>query len=268
VHDIDVVVPDALVALAHRVADAARAHSLPRFRAGIPVDDKRPQARFDPVTEADRAAEAAMRELLADQVPLHGILGEEHGETASDSDWRWILDPIDGTRAFISGFPTWVTLIGLLHQGQPAFGLIDAPATDDRWAGGAGHPSGGVRPCASLEQAVLSTTSAEMFRTPGEHAAWQALCARSRLRRYGGDGYAYGLLASGHIDAVIESGLQLYDVAAVIPVVRAAGGRVTGWDGGDALRGHVVASGDPRVHEQILEVLRVSGGAAAAVGRT
>ena len=258
-------VPDELVALAHRLADAARAETVPRFRTALAVDDKA-DVGFDPVTLADRSAEAAMRALLQTEVPEHGIVGEEHGTAAGASEWRWILDPVDGTRAFIAGFPTWVTLIGLFRGEEPAYGLIDAPATDDRWAGGLGRPMRpGVRPCADLASAVISTTSAELFRTPGTRAGWQALCARTRLRRYGGDGYAYGLLAAGHLDGIVEFGLQLYDVAAVIPVVRAAGGQITGWDGGSPVRGHVVASGDPRVHDQILEVLRATG-AAAEVG--
>lgn len=256
----DVAIPEEWIAVAHRLADAARGVTLPHFRSGLAVDDKRP-GNFDPVTQADRDAETAMRAILARELPNHGIIGEEHGTDASESPWDWVLDPIDGTRAFISGFPTWVTLIGLRHRGVPLFGLIDAPATGDRWIGGPGlgaAPS--TRRCASLSEATLATTSAEHFwRVQSDRAAWDALCARSRLRRYGGDGLAYGLLAEGHIDAVIEHGLQLYDFAAVIPVVEGAGGVITGWDGGDPLRGHLVAAGDARVHAEILEVLRATG---------
>lgn len=252
-------IPEAFVRLAHRMADAGREQSLPRFRSRISVDDKDP-GRFDPVTEADRAAEAAMRALLDVEVPDHSIIGEEHGTRRTDSPWTWVLDPIDGTRAFISGFPTWVSLIGLLYEGEPAFGLIDAPGTGDRWVSH-GDPTLAVRACSDLSQATISTTTAELFATPAHTAAWTALQARSKLRRYGGDGYAYGLLAAGHIDAVVERGLQIYDVAAVIAVVRAAGGRVTGWDGGDPLRGHLCAAGDPAVHAQILEILRATGAA-------
>lgn len=256
-----IAVPNALVQLAHRLADAARTETLPRFRTALDVHDKAAGA-FDPVTVADREAERVMRELLAAEVPEHGILGEEHGERTSDSPWRWVLDPIDGTRAYIAGFPTWVTLVGLCYQDQPVYGIIDGPASDDRWAGGPSLPASEVRACPDLSQAVLSTTNPELFRSGPQGAAWQALCARSRLRRYGGDGYAYGLLASGVVDAVVESGLKAVDVVAVIPVVQAAGGVITGWDGGDPLRGHMVAAGDRRVHAQILEVLAACGAAA------
>ena len=262
----DVVVPDEWIRLAHRLADAAREQTVPRFRTALTVDDKAAGA-FDPVTIADREAERVMREILAEEVPDHGVLGEEHGERVSDSPWRWVLDPIDGTRAYIAGFPTWVTLVGLCHQGRPVYGIIDAPASDDRWAGGSARPAGAVRACPDLSQAILSTTSPELFRRGADRAAWQALSARSRMRRYGGDGYAYGLVANGLVDAVVESGLKAVDVTAVIPVVRAAGGIVTGWDGGDALRGHLVAAGDRRVHAQILEILAACGATAQTVAR-
>lgn len=240
------------------MADRAREQTLPRFRADVAIHDKG-VGGFDPVTEGDREAERVMRELLADTVPDHNIIGEEHGATDGPGPWTWVLDPIDGTRAFMAGFPSWVTLIGLMFEGVPVMGLIDAPATDDRWVGGPGiRPPRRVRACASLDQAVLTTTDAELFSGQAQ-AAWLALCAGSRLRRYGGDGYGYGLLSAGHLDAVVERGMQIYDVAAPIAVVRGAGGIVTGWDGGDPLRGHMVASGDERLHAQILEVLRAHG---------
>ena len=234
------------------------------------VDDKRPQARFDPVTEADRQAEASMRRLLTRHVPDHSVVGEEHGVHDGSAPWTWILDPIDGTRAFIAGFPTWTTLIGLYHDGTPAAGIIEAPATRERWVGVVGQGAtwhgpdftrpARVRPCASLAHAVLSTTNAELFHDPGSRAGWEALCASTRLRRYGGDGYAYGLLAAGQLDLVVEHELQSYDVAAPIAVVRAAGGVATAWDGGRAADGGtLIAAGDPRVHAQALAVLRQAG---------
>lgn len=262
--------PPELLRLANQLANAATAQTWRLFRTDVAVDDKRPQARFDPVTEADREAEASMRRLLARYAPDHGIVGEEHGTLEGSAPWTWVLDPVDGTRAFIAGFPTWTTLIGLYHDGVPTAGVIEAPATKERWVGviGAGTTWYGpdatraatVRRCEGLAEAVISTTSHELFRTPGESAAWRALTERTRLRRYGGDGYAYGLLASGHLDAVVEQGLQPYDVAAPIAVVRAAGGIVTSWDGGRvADGGNIVAAGDPRVHAEILALLREVG---------
>jgi myo-inositol-1(or 4)-monophosphatase len=263
-------VPDRWLALASALADAATAQTWRRFRTGLAVDDKRPAAGFDPVTEADREAEAAMRRLLAERAPDHGVVGEEHGSVVGTAPWTWVLDPIDGTRAFIAGFPTWTTLIGLLHEGEPVAGIIEAPATGERWTGvvgvgttwtraGRSEPAR-VRRCARLADAVLSTTNAELFRTAPERDAWDTLCDRTRLRRYGGDGYAYGLVASGTLDLVVELGLAPYDVVGPIAVVRAAGGIATAWDGGPAADGGtLIAAGDPRVHAEALALLRAAG---------
>lgn len=242
---------------------------MPRFGQPQPVSDKGLLA-FDPVTEADRRAEQAMRRVLAREVPEHGIHGEEHGLHLASAPYRWVLDPIDGTRAYISGFPTWVTLIALLFEGEPLLGLIDAPAVGVTVLGlvcdAGAHRAGAyriegrgiegrafrplaTRPCPSLDRATLATTGPELLPSPAILKAWWRACARSRLQRYGGDGFAYALLARGLIDGVVEAGLKPYDLAAPLAVVRAAGGLATSFDGGDPLQsGQVIAAGDPRVH--------------------
>ena len=250
--------------LAEALADAAAAETLPRFRQGVAVSGKESTSGFDPVTEADRAAEGAMRSLIRARFPSHGIVGEEHGTEETGSRWTWVLDPIDGTRAFISGFPTWGTLIGLLRDGEPVLGVIDQPWTGERWVG---TPSGtryrcrgvdGVarcRPCAGLGEASLSATSPEIFATPEERAVWSELTAKTRIRKWGGDCYGYAMVASGHLDLVVEAGLALYDIAAVIPVIRGAGGIVTTWSGAPVRAGGcVIAAGDPAVHREALAV--------------
>ncbi len=214
-----------------------------------------------------------MRALLDARAPDHGVLGEEHGATRTDADWRWVLDPIDGTRAFISGFPTWVTLIGLAWRGVPVLGLIDAPAVGARvWghvvgadgvAPGAwirdpgGEREARVRPCASIGAAILSTTSPDLFTAPTEREGWARVRDAARLVRYGGDGFAYALLAAGRLDGIVESGLQPYDMVAPIAVVRAAGGLATGVSGDDPLaEGALVAAGDPAVHAALRRAFR------------
>jgi myo-inositol-1(or 4)-monophosphatase len=251
---------------------AAAAESLPRFGTALRVDDKG-GFDLDPVTEADRTTEAALRQLLHERVPDHGVLGEEFAATPTSGSYTWVLDPIDGTRAFIAGFPTWVTLIALVERGVPVVGSISAPATATSWRGGVGPngrwaerqtPSGTfpirVRPCADLAGAIASTTSPELFHGPAADV-WATLCAQTRLRRYGGDGYAYGNLASGLVDLVMENQLQPYDIAAVVAVVRGAGGVATAWDGGDPLGGSgtLLACGDERLHAQVLALIQAYG---------
>jgi len=275
---VSVPLPAHLPDLALALADAARSETLPRAAAALPVTDKG-EGSFDPVTEADRAAEAAMRALLVERVPGHGIVGEEHGTTPTEGAWRWVLDPIDGTRAFVAGFPTWTTLVGLLHRDRPVLGLIDAPAARRRWCAWTvalddGTPPGlratwdeaspptRVRPCRGLQAATLSTTDPALFTSPARRAAWQALSARCRTRRLGGDALAYALLASGRVDLVVECGLQPYDIAALVPVVEAAGGVITTWSGGPPLTDDtLIAAGDARVHVEALAVLRATGAA-------
>ena len=237
---------------------------LPFFRSAIASRDKSDGAAFDPVTEADHAGEVAMRQWIKRAFPEHGIIGEEYGEDRPDAEFVWVLDPIDGTKSFICGMPTWGTLIGLLHGGRPVFGMMHQPFTRERFSGdGAGASYRGsngerelrVRACADLSGATLATTSPLLL--PGDHLdAFRRVEAKVRLSRYGGDCYAYCMLAAGHVDLVIESGLKPYDIVALIPIVTGAGGVVTNWEGGDAAAGGaIVAAGDARLHRQALDLL-------------
>jgi histidinol phosphatase-like enzyme (inositol monophosphatase family) len=255
---------DALLDAAHAVAEAARAPALRWFRAGATVEDKGAGA-FDPVTAADREAESAMRAVLARLRPQDGVLGEEHGATAGVSGLTWVLDPIDGTRAFIAGSPTWGVLVALNDGARPVVGLIDQPFTGERFEGAAGRPSvwrrGAesralrTRACADLAAATLLSTFPEVG-SPAERAGFEAVRDRVRLTRYGLDCYGYALLAAGCVDLVIEAGLQAYDVQALIPVIEGAGGVVTGWRGEDCQQGgRVLAAGDPRVHAAAMAIL-------------
>ncbi len=250
-------------AFMERLADAAGAAILPHFRTPFLVENKQADG-FDPVTVADRAAERAMRDLIAAAYPEHGILGEEFGGERTDAENVWILDPIDGTRSFISGIPVWGVLIGLLQRQRPAFGMMAQPFTGERYAGDGSSawyagPGGDrplrTRPCAQLDAATLFTTSPTLF-SEADIGAYRRVESRARLTRYGCDCYAYCMLAAGFVDVVIESQLQPYDIAPLIPIIEGAGGRVTGWDGGTAAGGgSIVASGDPRLHDIVLAEL-------------
>ena len=243
---------DAALAAAEAAADAAGAVLRRYFRTPIAADLK---ADASPVTIADRQAEAAMRELLAQRFPGVGILGEEFGHERPESDLCFVLDPLDGTRAFITGRPSFGILVGLLEADRPLLGVIDQPVLGERWAAIAGRPTrfsgplggqAGCRPCARLDQAELAATSPEMFADSLPRFA--ALAARARRTIWGGDCYNYGLLALGHTDLVVEADLKPWDWAALVPVVEGAGGRMTDWSG-QALRrdgpGQVIAAGDP-----------------------
>ncbi|HEU0223433.1 MAG TPA: histidinol-phosphatase [Paracoccaceae bacterium] len=253
-----------LHAVAAELADAARIATLRHFRGAALAAENKSVRGFDPVTAADREAEAAMRAILAARRPLDGIIGEEEGAVASRSALTWVIDPVDGTRAFLAGAPTWGVLIALDAGAGPVLGIIDQPWTGERWLGGlgaahmergAGRVPLGVRRCEALAAATLSTTFPEIG-TAAERAAFEAVKARVRLTRYGLDCYAYALLALGQIDLVIEAGLAPYDVQAPMAVIEAAGGIVTDWRGGPAQAGgRVVAAGDPHLHEQALEIL-------------
>ncbi|PWE33737.1 histidinol-phosphatase [Maritimibacter sp. 55A14] len=254
----------ALWDVAELLADAARDATLPHFRsAGLAADNKDP-AGFDPVTEADRAAEARMRALLAEHRPDDAILGEEMGETPGRSGLTWVLDPIDGTRAFMSGAPTWGVLIALSDAGGPVLGIIDQPYIGERFLGGPDRaemrgPRGdrrlATRGTRRLEDATIFTTYPDLG-SPAETASFNALAARTRLTRYGIDCYAYAMLALGQIDLVVEAELKPYDIQAPMAVVQAAGGVVTGWDGGPAHRGgRVLAAANPEIHARALEIL-------------
>lgn len=246
-----------------RLAEAAKAETLPRFRTGMDVVNKE-TGGFDPVTEGDRAAEAAIRALIEAEFPGHGILGEEYGDVGLDREHVWVIDPIDGTRAFISGVPVWGTLIGLQKDGRSIMGLMDQPFTGERYfadgsaawyQGPDGERQIRTRDCGDLSNAILFTTSPHMF--VGEDSRkYKAVQDRVRLFRYGIDCYAYALLAAGHIDLVVETGLKPYDVGALIPLVEQAGGVFTTWDGGRPEQGgRVIAAGSPAVHEQAMAIL-------------
>ena len=249
---------------AGRLADAASDSIMPHFRAALSVESKG-SAGFDPVTIADRNAEGAMRRLINQAYPEHGIVGEEHGNEHPDADFVWVLDPIDGTRSFITGLPVWGTLIGLLHKGTPLFGMMAQAFTRERywgdgqraWYRGSGGEASPLRTraCATLADAALFTTTPALFKG-AERAAYDGVEAAVRLARYGTDCYAYCMVAAGHADLVIEAGLKPYDIVALIPIITGAGGQVTTWDGGSAASGgRILASGDRRVHEAVLELL-------------
>jgi inositol-phosphate phosphatase/L-galactose 1-phosphate phosphatase/histidinol-phosphatase len=253
--------PDEYVAMASRLAEVAGPILRSHFRSPLPIEDK---ADLSPVTIADRAAEAAMRALLAESLPDHGILGEEHGASGTDAEHVWVLDPIDGTRSFICGVPVFGTLIALARHGRPICGIIDQPISGERWIGAEGHASRlngqpvSVRPCAEIGQAYCFATSPEIFGNGAEAAAWERIRHAVKLARYGADCYAYALLASGHVDLVVEAGLKPYDFCALVPVIEGAGGIVTDWQGAPLTLesdGRVVAAGDARVHRQALALL-------------
>jgi histidinol phosphatase-like enzyme (inositol monophosphatase family) len=254
----DIPALDEALALAIRLADAAAAETRPRFRQAIASNLK---SDLSPVTEADRAAELAIRAILAAERPNDGVLGEEYATIEGNSGLTWVIDPIDGTKSFMTGRPTFVTLIALLDKGRPLLGVIDQPITGDRWIGVAGRPTTlngqpvRVRPCPDPAAAVFSTTAPDLF--PGEdEAVYRRISAASGIRTYGGDGYAYGLLAAGWIDIVLESGLKLYDIAALAPVIEGAGGVITDWSGRPldaASDGRILAAGDPALHRRLLE---------------
>ncbi len=257
-----------LLATAHLLADASGHAIRPYFRRPIAVENKA-QAGFDPVTAADKAAERVIRKRLAELHPDHGILGEEFGHSEGDAAYTWVIDPIDGTKAFITGTPLWGTLIGLHHEGRAVLGLMDQPFTGERIqavSGGASRwrlPDGRsrrnrTRDCPRLEDAMLATTSPDLL-SAAELEAFQALKAHARLTRYGGDCYAYCLLAAGHFDLVVECGLKPHDVAALIPIIEQAGGRITTWTGErPEAGGRIVAAGDPRLHEAAMRRLAKS----------
>ena len=236
---------------------------LPFFRTALAIDNKK-AGGFDPVTAADRAAEQAMRTLIRENFPGHGILGEEYGAERAEAEYVWVLDPIDGTKSFITGMVAWGTLIGLMRFGEPVFGMMNQPFTHEQFSGdgGAAHyrgPAGNrdlhVRACASLDEAILSTTSPLLMNT-SDRADFVRLENVVKLSRYGGDCYAYCMLAAGLIDLVIETEIKPHDIVAIIPIVTGAGGIVTTWENGPAQTGgRIVVAGDKRVHEAALEML-------------
>jgi inositol-phosphate phosphatase/L-galactose 1-phosphate phosphatase/histidinol-phosphatase len=255
-----VLVPSEYVDLANRMADVAGAVVLSYFRKKVEIEDKKDAS---PVTIADRQSEAIMRELISQHAPEHGILGEEYGPERLDAEWVWVLDPIDGTKAFITGKPSFGILIALLHMGKPVLGVIDQPVTAERWLGAAGRPTtlNGervlCRPCGDLSKAYLYATTPDMFHGR-DVASWEKLRGAVKLARYGADCYAAGLLASGFVDLMVEASLQPYDYLPLVPVIEGAGGIVTDWDGerlGLHSDGRICAAGDARAHQAALALL-------------
>ncbi|MDP2410404.1 MAG: histidinol-phosphatase [Pseudolabrys sp.] len=236
---------------------------LPFFRTALAIDNKK-SGGFDPVTVADRAAEDAMRALIRQNFPEHGILGEEYGTERGDAEYVWVLDPIDGTKSFISGMVAWGTLIGLMRFGEPVFGMMHQPFTRERFSGDGGAaryqgPGGDrdlrVRSCGALGDAVLFTTS-PLLMNAADRATFAGVENKVKLSRYGGDCYAYCMLASGHIDLIIETEIKPHDIVPLIPIIAGAGGIVTTWENGPAhAGGRIVAAGDKRVHQAALDML-------------
>ncbi len=252
-------------AFVNELASVSGETILPFFRTALSVEDKGRPGSFDPVTAADHAAETAMRTLIRRTFPDHGIVGEEYGKERPEAEYVWVLDPIDGTKSFISGMPVWGTLIALLRSGQPVFGMMNQPFMRECFSGDGGKaqyrgPAGTrdlrVRACAELADAVLFTTS-PLLMTADERESFGRVEQRARLSRYGGDCYAYCMLAAGHVDLVIEAGLKPYDVLPLVPIIAGAGGVVTTWDGGTPhAGGRIIAAGDKRVHAAAMELLK------------
>lgn len=257
-----------LISTAHELADAARVASLSYFRRSDLGADSKESARFDPVTAGDRLAEERMREILARRRPQDAILGEEFGRKEGTSGLTWVLDPIDGTRGFITGTPVWGVLISVADATGPLYGIIDQPYIGERFEGGFGiarvvGPQGearlATRKARALSEAFMLSTFPEVG-TEAEYTAFRRVASKVRLLRYGLDCYGYALVAAGQVDLVIEAGLQAYDVQAPIAVIRAAGGVVTDWQGGDpAQGGQILAAANPEIHAAALELLNAKG---------
>jgi histidinol phosphatase-like enzyme (inositol monophosphatase family) len=259
------ILADELVSTAHALADVARTATLLHFRRPDLVADTKEALRFDPVTAADRLSEERMRAILAARRPDDAILGEEFGPKAGTSGLTWVLDPIDGTRGYLSGTPTWGVLISVRDAAGPVYGIIDQPYIGERFEGGLGRarvvgPMGeavlATRPPRPLAEAILFSTFPEVG-TPDEGAAFRRVAGQAKLVRYGTDCYAYALIAAGQIDLVIEAGLQAYDVQAPIAVIEAAGGIVTDWQGRPAHDGgRILAAANRAIHAEALALLK------------
>ena len=250
-----------LVQFAGSVADEARPVSLRYFRAAPELLIK---ADGSPVTVADRETERVIRDLLSRSYPQHAVMGEEHGWTRSDQPYTWVVDPIDGTKSYLAGVPTYGTLLALLYDGVPVLGIVDIPALDERWCGVIGQPTtmngrpAKTRACAALEQAVVTIISPDKLEGD-ERPAVDALSRMARVRRYSSDGYSHPLLASGYVDMVVAVGQQPFDYLAVVPVVEGAGGCISDWDGkplGLDSNGRILAAATRELHREALEVLR------------
>jgi histidinol phosphatase-like enzyme (inositol monophosphatase family) len=254
-----------LADFARRLATIAGERILPLFRQPGLIDNKL-HGGFDPVTEADRSAEKAMRELIESTYPDHSITGEEFPAKPGDSDFNWVLDPIDGTRSFICGMPTWTTLIGLTLEEKAVLGVVSQPFVGEIFIGG---PFGSwsehgeaksrlaVRPAARLSEAVLTTVAPEIYRSERQLRVLEDMRRQVRMTRFGGDAYFFAMLAAGFVDIAMDAGLATYDVAALVPIIEGAGGVISTWDGKDATGGgDVVAAASPALHEAALAIMR------------
>ena len=255
-----------LIRFAERMADASGAVARRHFRNAALTVEAKPD--LSPVTEADREVELALRKEVAAGQPGHGFVGEEFPAENPDAEFVWVVDPIDGTKAFLAGKPTFGTLIALLQRGQPLLGVVDHPALGERWIGARGHPTTHngrrvhARRCAELGAAVLYASSPEMFQGP-DRDRFESLRSRVRVNGWGGDCYSYGLLASGFVDLVAEASMGPHDYLPLVPVVEGAGGRITDWEGRPLVlalgaKGQVLAAGDPALHAQALLRLAAS----------
>jgi myo-inositol-1(or 4)-monophosphatase len=259
-------VEQSLVEFAHRLADASGAVIRPFFRQRIEVVHKPGQHRFDPVTEADKGAERAIRAIIDRERPQDGILGEEYGEKPGSNGLRWVLDPVDGTRGFITGRHEWGSLIALERDEMPVLGILDQPVLGERFIGFNGHAmlhqDGQVtrlktRACADIGEAILCCTDPSAYFTLEQQDAFQRVKAAARMTRYSGDCYLFAALALGFIDIIIEANFHRWDIAALMPLVEGAGGVVTSWDGGDCRDGKsILACGDRRMHEAAMALLK------------
>lgn len=259
------VVDDKLIQFANRLADASGAAIRPFFRQRIEVDHKEGRHAFDPVTEADRGGERAIRAIIERERPDDAILGEEFGEKPGSSGWRWVLDPVDGTRGFITGRHEWGSLIALEKDGEPVLGILDQPVLGERFIGVNGRSvliqddlrtPLKVRACDDISQAILCATDPSAYMTEAQQAAFARVKAKARLTRYHGDCYLFAMLAMGFIDVIVEGAFRRWDVAAVIPLVECAGGIITDWKGGVWRDGEpLLACGDARIHAQTVALL-------------
>lgn len=257
-----------LTRFAQELASAAAEAILPYFRRETEIEAKGGEV-WDPVTEADRAGERAMRAMIEEAYPGHGILGEEYGRKDSRSGLTWVLDPVDGTRAFICGMPTWTTLIGLSQEGMPKLGIMNQPFVGEMFLG---NPDGAwsiyrgesrpirTRPARPLSQAILTTTAPELYRTPDEKAVLARLSAATRLTRYGGDAYFFCVMAAGQVDIAMDARMEAYDIAPLLPIIAGAGGRACTWTGGDAAQGgDVVSAGSQEMLDAALQLIAEGG---------
>ena len=248
-----------------QLADIGRQHSMKYFRKPLKIDNK---ADSSPVTIADREVEMLMRTHINKHFPKHGILGEEHGLENVDQAELWVLDPIDGTKSFVTGMPTFGSLISFLNDGLPVIGVVEMPALNERWLGVAGQQTlfndeeCSTSSCADISTANFYTTSIDMF-SDAERQVFEKVSVHAAIRRFGGDCYSYGLLASGHVDIVMEATLEPYDYLALMPVIQGAGGVITDWRG-NALtlqsEGNVIACATPELHKQVLDLIVKNGG--------